>query len=102
MSFSLQTQSSAMFLASLKWGRSFMARKISVRLNNELLAKIENWRAKGISLSDTVRQALILLPNSPEEMLQIQTSQIKVKPLRKAEINIELNETDALKTLQEW
>jgi len=42
-----------------------MDSKVSVRLNEELFAKLANWKAKGISLSDAVRQALILLPNSP-------------------------------------
>ncbi len=80
-----------------------MAKKISVRLPDELFAKIENWRSKGISLSDTVRQALILLPNSPEEIIQIQSVQTKIKPLQKAEINIQMkDETEALKSLQEW
>ena len=91
-----------MSTASIKWGRSCMARKISVRLNDELFVKIKNWRAKGISLSDTVRQALILLPNSPDEITQNQSLK-QIKPLQKAEINIQLkDESEALKTLQEW
>jgi len=79
-----------------------MPKKISVRLNDELFAKIENWRAKGISLSDTVRQALLLLPNLPEEMQQTQSS-IHINPLQTAVISIQMkDENEALKALQEW
>ncbi len=77
-----------------------MARKISVRLNDELLVKIKNWTSKSISLSDTVRQALILLPNSPEEISILKHA---IKPLPRTGTSIKSrNETEALQILQDW
>jgi Arc/MetJ-type ribon-helix-helix transcriptional regulator len=81
---------------------SLVERRITVRLSGELLRKTQNWTGKGISLSDTVRQALALLPNSPEETVYTQPS-MQIKPLRRVEINIQLkDEARSLKALQEW
>jgi Arc/MetJ-type ribon-helix-helix transcriptional regulator len=78
-------------------------RRVTVRLSGELLGKMQNWTGKGISLSDTVRQALALLPNCPEETAYTRPSPTQIKPLQKVEINIQLKaETEYLKALQEW
>ena len=80
-----------------------LEKRITVRLSGELLTKTQNWTGKGISLSDTVRQALALLPNSPEDAAYAQPSPMQIKPLQRVEINIQLkDEAQALKALQEW
>jgi len=79
-------------------------RKISVWVSGELLSKIEGWKAKGFSLSDTVRLGLTFLPNSPEEMQHKPDSILsRIKPLRKENFRLQLkDEKSALKELQEW
>jgi len=76
--------------------------KISVRLNGELLKKLQQWKSYGFSLSDTVRQGLALLPPSPIELPTF-TSSLAIKPLSKDQIQLQpRGERDALRALQEW
>jgi Arc/MetJ-type ribon-helix-helix transcriptional regulator len=79
-------------------------RKVSVWLSGELLSKIEEWRAKGFSLSDTVRLGLTFLPNSPEEMLyKPDALPSKIRPLSKGDFQLQSkDEKEALRALQEW
>jgi Arc/MetJ-type ribon-helix-helix transcriptional regulator len=82
------------------------ANRITVRLPDELLAKIKNYIAnapsQGLNVSDIVRQAIDLLPNSPQESAQDQELN-RIKPLRRVEINFQLkDEAESLKALQEW
>jgi len=42
--------------------------KISVRLSGEPLRKLLKWKDTGLSLSDTVRLALTLLPPTPSQL----------------------------------
>ena len=76
--------------------------KISVRLEGELLRKLEQWKSYGFSMSDTVRQGLALLPPSPTELPAF-TSSLAIKPLPKDLVQLQpRGERDALRTLQEW
>jgi hypothetical protein len=78
--------------------------KVSVKLTKELAEKIEQWKGYGFRPSDTVRLALSLLPNSPDEMRN-ESSQIvrRIKPLQNQQLQIELkDEKVVLKALQEW
>ena len=77
-----------------------------MRLTDELCAKIQRWMLKnqsqGLKVSDIVRQAIALLPESPEETSQIQLS-MRIKPFHNQSLQIELkDERVALKALQEW
>ena len=80
--------------------------RITVRLTDELHAKIQRWMLKnesqGLKVSDIVRQAIALLPESPEETSQVQLS-MRIKPLYDQTLRIEpKDEKVALKALQEW
>ena len=78
--------------------------KISVKLTKELVEKIEQWKGYGLRPSDTVRLALSLLPNSPEEMRDSPSPAFNaVRPLRIQNLQIELkDEKIALNVLQDW
>jgi hypothetical protein len=80
--------------------------RITIRLTDELYAKIQHWALKsqpqGLKMSDVVRQAIVSLPNSPQDITQVQFS-MRIKPLQNQNLQIELkDEKVALKALQEW
>ena len=81
--------------------------RITVRLTDELHDKIQSLaaksRSKGLKMSDIVRQAIVLLPDSPDEISQTQHSSLKIRSLQKVKVNIQMkDETEALKSLQNW
>lgn len=77
--------------------------KISVRLGEELLQKLTRWRGHGLTLSDVVRLALTLLPESPDQLQKPDSPLIKVKPPRERGLMFQHHdEKEALKALQEW
>jgi len=83
-------------------------RKVSVRLGEELVEKIEHWRSPGLSTSDVIRLAVSLLPDSPDQLKGSELShptkldKTKVKFLKK-DVEVKLKDKkEALKTLQEW
>ena len=78
-------------------------RKISVRISGELADKVNHWEDSGISLSDTVRLALSLLPYSPDQFQKTEHPLTKIKPMRREEFKVETkDEKEALKSLQDW
>jgi len=78
-------------------------RKISFRISGELAGKIKHWEDSGISLSDTVRLALSLLPYSPDQLQKIELPLAKVNPTRRGVLKIApKDEKEALRGLQEW
>ncbi|MEM3381851.1 MAG: hypothetical protein QXQ11_06835 [Candidatus Bathyarchaeia archaeon] len=84
-------------------GRIKVVRKISVRLTEELAEKLSRWESFGFSLSDTVRHAISILPDSPSSLQGTEKSIQKIKSLRKGSLEVKLrDEKDALRALQEW
>jgi hypothetical protein len=74
--------------------------RICARLTPELLAKMQTWKSYGFHLSDIVRQALALLPSSPDQRV---AAPARIKSLPKQGLQVELkDERVALKALQEW
>jgi len=77
--------------------------KISIRIGGELIDKVRHWEDCGLSLSDTVRLALYLLPYSPDQLQKIELPLAKVNPTRRGELKIApRDEKEALKSLQKW
>jgi hypothetical protein len=79
------------------------ALRISVRIKGELVNKVKAWKKFGFTLSDIVRQAIYLLPDSPSSMHKAEKSSQGVKPLCEESFTVKpKDERDALKALQEW
>ena len=79
--------------------------KISVRLSGEPLRKLLKWRETGLSVSDTVRLALTLLPPSPSQLLKpdLKRTPIKLKPPPEGRLTPQpMQEKEALRVLQDW
>ncbi len=78
--------------------------KISVRLSGEPLRRLRAWREAGLSVSDTVRLALNLLPPTPSQLPKTGQSRTPIK-LNPPPPNITarpMEEKEALRTLQDW
>jgi len=77
--------------------------KISVRLSGEPLRKLLKWKDTGLSLSDTVRLALTLLPPTPSQLPETSSNRtpIKLNPPHEA-ASRPVQEKEALRALQEW
>lgn len=77
--------------------------KISVKLTKELAQKLGGWKSYGFRPSDSVRLALSLLPNSPEEIRNGSNPTLRIRPLHNPVLQVESkDETAALKAMQEW
>jgi hypothetical protein len=77
--------------------------KISVKLTKELAQKLDGWKSYGFRPSDSVRLALSLLPNSPEEMRNGCNPTLRIRPLHDPPLQVQSkDEMAALKAMQEW
>ena len=78
-------------------------RRISIRIDGELVDKVKRWEDCGLPVSDIVRLSLSLLPYSPDQLQKIELPLAKVNPTRRGVLKIApKDEKEALRGLQEW
>jgi len=78
-------------------------RRISIRIDGELVDKVKRWEDCGLPVSDIVRLSLSLLPYSPDQLQKTELPLAKIKPTGREEFTVApKDEKEALRGLQEW
>jgi len=78
-------------------------RRITVILKEESVENLSKWKKQGLSITDIVRLAFSLLPDSPNQIRKPLPSLKEIKLTKREDLKVKpKDEEEALKTLQEW
>ena len=79
--------------------------RVCVRIKGELAGKVQRWNSEGYLVSEIVRLALSLLPNSPGQLHASQSVDMRTVKVHALHHDFSVkarDEKSALRALQDW